>query len=93
MPLLLLFLPSHLVLQVVALFGTRRVPAGAAVVALETALDEAARRRSGEEGASSSPPPPMPLINCGVDGGGTLDAQLRLRDLAARYQPPPKPPP
>ena len=63
---------THLVLQVVATFGQRRVIVGACVLAMNDALNETGAMRNFE------------LKNCGVQGGGVLSVVASLRDSGAR---------
>lgn len=64
---------EHLVLQAVAIFGTRRVTLGATVLAMELALGGSRAMYT------------RALANCGVDTGGTLTGGLWLHDLAGHH--------
>ena len=59
---------AHLVMQVVAVFGTRRVIVGATVMPLDAAIQEPGAARE------------CSLLNCGVDAGATMTLQAALRD-------------
>ena len=65
---------AHVVLQLYALFGSRRVALGTTVLCMGDVLV------AGEEWHTLK----RKLANCGVDTGGTLRITLALRDLANR---------
>ena len=66
---------THLVVQVVAFFGTRRVQLGSCVLSTEAFLGD--EKRTVTRG----------LTNCGVDTGGRLSLLLWLRDNASQGSP------
>jgi hypothetical protein len=59
---------SHLMFQVVADFGHRRVVLGAAVLPMDSALNDPGRMKN------------LSLYNCGVDGGAVLSVEATLQD-------------
>ena len=65
---------SHLVMQVVASFGHRRVIVGGCVLAMTDAISDPGAARQ------------LELRNCGVNGGGSLDFQATLTDRGSRAQ-------
>jgi hypothetical protein len=63
---------AHVIMQVVAVFGTRRVIVGATVLSMDTAFNDAGKRRE------------CTLLSCGVDAGATLTLEAALRDSGSR---------
>ena len=63
---------SHLLMQVVAVFGHRRVIVGAAVLAFDWALTQPGVEKQ------------LALTNCAVDAGGTIAIQPTLRDSGSK---------
>ena len=64
---------QHVVAQVVALFGGRRVALGAAIFPLGSTMGEARTRHR------------CKLVNCGVSTGGSITVGMWLRDLQGRH--------
>jgi len=66
---------EHLVVQAVALFGTRRVTLGGAVFSMDASIGAGRVVRT------------RTLVSCGSDTGGTITVGTWLKDLAGRHDP------